>query len=179
MQILTLHFNSLRYNACFIFIYTYTWKLPRLGSGREPACSSRRHKRHGFIPGLGRLPGGGHGNKNPWDSCLENPMDRETWRATVYRVAMSQILLKRFSGQAHSHKGEAAFWASLMLSGKKSTCSAGTSGDGGSLLGLERSPGGRKGNPLQYSCLGNPMDRGAWGGYGPRGCKELDTTEVT
>ena len=41
-------------------------------------------------------------------------MDRETWRATVYRVAMSQILLKRFSGQAHSHKGEAAFWASLM-----------------------------------------------------------------
>ena len=65
------------------------------------------------------------------------------------------------------------------LSGKKSTCSAGTSGDGGSILGLERSPGGRKGNPLQYSCLGNPMDRGAWGGYGPRGCKELDTTEVT
>ena len=28
--------------------------------------------------------------------------------------------------------------------------------------GLERSPGGRNGNPLQYSCLENPMDRGAW-----------------
>ena len=73
MQILTLHFNSLRYNACFIFIYTYTWKLPRWGSGREPAYSCRRHKRHGFIPGLGRLPGGGHGNKNPWDSACRIP----------------------------------------------------------------------------------------------------------
>ena len=31
------------------------------------------------------------------------------------------------------------------------------------VLGLERYPGGRNGNPPQYSCLGNPMDRGAWG----------------
>ena len=36
---------------------------------------------------------------------------------------------------------------------------------------LRRSPGGGNGNPLQYSCLGNPM------GYSPWGCKELDTTE--
>ena len=34
----------------------------------------------------------------------------------------------------------------------------------GSILGLRRSPGGGKGNPLQYSCLENPMDRGAWRG---------------
>ena len=33
----------------------------------------------------------------------------------------------------------------------------------GSIPGLGRSPGGGHGNPLQYSCLGNPMDRGAWG----------------
>ena len=32
----------------------------------------------------------------------------------------------------------------------------------GSIPGLGRSPGVRNGNPLQYSCLGNPMDRGAW-----------------
>ena len=31
-----------------------------------------------------------------------------------------------------------------------------------SVPGLGRSPGGRNGNPLKYSCLGNPMDRGAW-----------------
>ena len=35
-------------------------------------------------------------------------------------------------------------------------------GDAGSLPGLERSPGGGHGNPLQYSCLENPMVRGAW-----------------
>ena len=34
--------------------------------------------------------------------------------------------------------------------------------DVGSIPGLGRSPGGGNGNPLQYSCLGNPMDRGAW-----------------
>ena len=36
--------------------------------------------------------------------------------------------------------------------------------DMSSILGLGRSPGGGNGNPLQYSCLENPMDRGAWGG---------------
>ena len=34
--------------------------------------------------------------------------------------------------------------------------------DAGSLPGLERSPGGKQSNPFQYSCLENPMDRGAW-----------------
>ena len=43
--------------------------------------------------------------------------------------------------------------------GKESTCNA---GDSGSIPGLGRSPGEKHGNPLQYSCLGNPMDRGAW-----------------
>ena len=40
--------------------------------------------------------------------------------------------------------------------------SAYSAGDLGSIPGLGRSPGGGNGNPLQYSCLGNPMDRGAW-----------------
>ena len=39
---------------------------------------------------------------------------------------------------------------------------AGDAGDTGSIPGLEISPGGGNGNPLQDSCLGNPMDRGAW-----------------
>ena len=39
---------------------------------------------------------------------------------------------------------------------------AGDLGDEGSNPGLERSPGEGSGNPLQYSCLENPMDRGAW-----------------
>ena len=44
-------------------------------------------------------------------------------------------------------------------SGKESACSA---GDPGLIPESGRSPGGGHGNPLQYSCLGNPMDRGAW-----------------
>ena len=43
--------------------------------------------------------------------------------------------------------------------GKESACNM---GDRGLISGSGRSPGGGNGNPLQYSCLGNPMDRGAW-----------------
>ena len=43
--------------------------------------------------------------------------------------------------------------------GEESACSA---GDLGSIPGLGRSPGEGNGNPLQYPCLDNPMDRGAW-----------------
>ena len=43
--------------------------------------------------------------------------------------------------------------------GKESACNAGNLG---SISGLGRSPGGGNGNPLQYSCLKNPMDREAW-----------------
>ena len=46
--------------------------------------------------------------------------------------------------------------------GKESACSAGDTGDVGSIPGSGRSPGEGNGNPLQYSCLENPMDRGAW-----------------
>ena len=45
---------------------------------------------------------------------------------------------------------------------KESTCNAGDAGDTGSIPGLGRAPGGGHGNPLQYSCLENPMDTGAW-----------------
>ena len=49
------------------------------------------------------------------------------------------------------------------LDGKESACHA---GDLGSTPGLGRSPGERNGNPLQYSCLENSMDRGAWRAHG-------------
>ena len=47
----------------------------------------------GLIPGSGRFPGEGHGNSLQY-SCLENPMDREAWWATVHRVAKSGTRLK-------------------------------------------------------------------------------------
>ena len=48
----------------------------------------------GSIPGLGRSPGGGHGNPLPYP-CLEDPMDREAWWATVHSIANSQTRLKQ------------------------------------------------------------------------------------
>ena len=50
--------------------------------------------------------------------------------------------------------------------------------DVGLIPGSRRSPGGRHGNSLQYSCLKNPIDRGVWRAT-VRSCEELDTTEVT
>ena len=52
-------------------------------------------------------------------------------------------------------------------------------GDVGSIPGSGRSPGGRHGNPLQYSCLENPMDRGAWRATAHKVTKESDTAEHT
>ena len=50
----------------------------------------------GLTPGLGRSPGGGHGNPLQY-SCLENLMDRRAWQATVHRVVKSWICLKRLT----------------------------------------------------------------------------------
>ena len=50
----------------------------------------------GSIPGSGRSPGGGHGNPLQY-SCLENPMDRGAWRATVHGVAKSRTQLNWLS----------------------------------------------------------------------------------
>ena len=57
----------------------------------------------GSILGLGRSPGGGHGNRLQY-SCLENPIDREAWSATVHRVAKSQTPLQRLHMQPASKR---------------------------------------------------------------------------
>ena len=48
------------------------------------------------IPGFERSTGGGHGNPFQY-SCLENPLDRGAWQATVHGVSKSQTRLKRLS----------------------------------------------------------------------------------
>ena len=62
-------------------------------SGEEPTHQCRRPNDEGSIPGWGRSPGGGHGNRLDY-SCLENTIDRGTWQATVYRVTKSRTPLK-------------------------------------------------------------------------------------
>ena len=59
--------------------------------GKESACNAGDP---GSIPGLGRSPGEGKGNPLQY-SCLENPMDREDWWATVHGVAKSQTRLSK------------------------------------------------------------------------------------
>ena len=61
--------------------------------------------------------------------------------------------------------------------GSEVKTSARNAGDPGSIPGSGRSPGEGNGNALQYSCLENPMDRGAWWYTVPQGRKESDTTE--
>ena len=60
---------------------------------------------------------------------------------------------------------------------KNPLASAGDTRDAGSIPGLERSPGEGNGTPLQYSCLENPMDGGAWWATAHGVTKESDTTE--
>ena len=62
------------------------------------------------------------------------------------------------------------------LSSKESACNAEDTGDKGFIPGSGRSPGGENGNPFQYSCLKNPMDRRAWQATVQR-ITESDTTE--
>ena len=49
-------------------------------------------KRRGLHPWVGKIPGGGLGNPSQY-SCVENPMDREAWRAAVHGVTQSQTRL--------------------------------------------------------------------------------------
>ena len=64
--------------------------------GSEAKASACNVGDVGSIPGLGRSPGEGNGNPLQY-SCLENPMDRGAWRATVHRVAKSWTRLNDFT----------------------------------------------------------------------------------
>ena len=71
-----------------------------LGASQASASSARDTGAMGSIPELGRSAGGGHGIPLQY-SCLENPMDRGAWRATVHGVAKSQTRLKQLSKTQH------------------------------------------------------------------------------
>ena len=108
------------------------------------------------IPGLGRSPGEGNGYPLQY-SCLENSMDKGAWWATVHGVAKSRTQLKRLSSSSSSSR----YMKRSFPGGSDSKESACNAGDPGLIPRSRRSPGGH-GNPLQYSCLENSMERGAW-----------------
>ena len=63
---------------------------------QNPSISAGDIRDSGLFPGSGRSPGEGCSNSLEY-SCLENPMDRGAWRATIHRVTKSQIQMKRLS----------------------------------------------------------------------------------
>ena len=82
---------------------------------KNPPANAGDTKDVGLIPGSGRSPGGGHGNTLQY-SCLENPMDRQAWWATVHGVTKSWTQLKWLSMHAHI-KVWAMFFAQMSFSG--------------------------------------------------------------
>ena len=75
--------------------------LPWCFSSKESARNARDARDAGSIPGLGKCPGGGHGNALQ-HSCRENPVDRGAWQVTVHRIAKSRTRLKQLSKHAHA-----------------------------------------------------------------------------
>ena len=69
-------------------------------SGKITTCKARAAGEASLIPGSGRSSGGGHGNLIQY-FCLENPMDRGAWQATVHSVAKSQTQPKQLSMLPH------------------------------------------------------------------------------
>ena len=119
----------------------------RLWGGTESDTTERLHFHFSLS-----CPG--EGNGNPLQrSCLENPRDSGAWWAAVYGVTQSWTQLKQLSSSSQ---------VILMPVGSEGKASACNAGDLGSTLGSRRSPGEGNGNPLQYSCLENPMDRETW-----------------
>jgi len=65
-------------------------------------------------------------------------------------------------GNSHGQRSLSEYGSSWWLCSKESACNIGAAGNAASIPGSGGSLGGRHGNLLQYSCLKNPMDTGAW-----------------
>ena len=124
------------------------------------------------TPNQGERPG-----KDPSFTVLKR---NEPCQHLNLRFLASRSVRKYISVVYTIHFYGALVWASqVVLVVKNKPANAGDTGDTSLVPGLGRSPGGGHGNPLQYSCLENPMDQEVWWATVHRGCKESDKTEVT
>ena len=92
--------NWTELNWIYISYYPYISQVALVA--KNPPASAGDIKDAALIPGSERFPGGGHGNPLQY-SCLERPMDREAWWATV---AKSQTRLKRLSSSSSSMRAK-------------------------------------------------------------------------
>ena len=115
---------------------------------KNPPANAGNIKDEGSVPGLGRFPRGGIGTPLQY-SCLENPMDRGAWGATVHGVAKTWTWLNIWTDWLTDEvfPGGSA--------GKESACNT---GDLSLIPGLGRSSGEGNGYPLKYSGLENSKD---------------------
>ena len=144
IQVCVLQNQSLYLPFCFypqnIFASIYQWGFP---GGSEVKASASSAGDPGSIPGLGRSPGEGNGNPLQY-SCLENPMDGEAWCYSPWGNKESdttELLHSCISGGS-ALRGWKSILISYLCPVFTESCREGN------------------GNPLQYSCLENSVDRG-------------------
>ena len=100
------------------FIALYLPLLPLIALFvRNPPADAGDVRDTGSIPGLGRFPGGGNGNPLQYP-CLENPMDRGAWRATVHGIAkrLSMVVYGVNNLSNHEWEGDDRGWDGWMAS---------------------------------------------------------------
>ena len=107
---------------------------------------------------------------------MEKAQIRNMWVKVLNRICKN-ILTPSLQKLKRKSKKLSLNWVSPGGSGVKNPPA--NAGDMGSIPGSGISPGEGNGNPLQDSCLGNPMDRGAWWGYSPWGHKRVGHNLVT
>ena len=81
-------FDVLHFIFCMCLLLAWAPQVAVVA--KNPPAIQETLRDTGSIPGSGRSPGGGHGNPLHY-SCLENPMDRGAWRATVHEITESWI----------------------------------------------------------------------------------------
>ena len=146
----------------FLLGFDMIWRL----SDKQSTCQCRRRQRRRFNPWVVRSPGEGNGYSLQY-SCLGNHMDRWTWWAIVRRATKSWTWLSTNTPLRLVELNLTIIFTVSILyrgfpggsDGKESACNG---EDLGLIPGLGISPGEGHGNPLQYSCLENPMDRESW-----------------
>ena len=114
---------------------------------KESACKVGDQ---GSIPESGRCPGEGNGNPLQY-SCLDNPMDRGAWRATVHGVTKSRTRLS----DSHTLGFPADTSSTEPARHRRRPRQL------GSIPGSGRYPAGAHGNPRKFSCLENTTSGGA------------------